>query len=222
MGASTVKERLGKALSVPGRWSPRRPRLVGAILALSGGVAITGCGVLGAIMHDGPWFVTVGYAVVVTGNILGLIALCIPSWKHAVALMVPCLFLLAMVPYGFRSAVLDWRGEQVRATVTEVKQRRTPRVGGVDYGCKVETPGRSSWLWGSEQCGRNTRPGDRYEILRDPHDLVAVSTSSRPIGFPVLVAGTGAALLLMSAAGAWTMTPSARGGGAPPAGPRRP
>ncbi|MYY06524.1 MULTISPECIES: hypothetical protein [unclassified Streptomyces] len=217
-----MTERLGKALSLPGRWSPRRPRLVGAILALGSGVAITGCGVLGAVMHDGPWFVTVGYAVVVTGNILGLIALCIPSWKHAVALMVPCLFLLAMVPYGFRSAVLDWRGEQVRATVTEVKQRRTARVGGVDYGCKVETPGRSFWFWDNEPCGRNTRPGDRFEILRDPHDLVAAaSTSSRPIGFPVLVAGAGAALLLMSAVGAWTMTPSARGGGAPPAGPRR-
>ncbi|WP_203631346.1 hypothetical protein [Streptomyces halstedii] len=199
--------RLWTALSEPGSWTPRRPRPVGALLGLGGGLLVTGGGVLTDLLHNAssPYLLSLGVPLAVV--LLGLpLLLGVSRKRHLAGLLLLVVFLLVMVPYGFRSAVLDLRGEHVRATVTEVRQGRDGRTGGATYACEVlDERGRSSWLRGSERCGREARPGDRYEILRDPEDLVGASTSDPLISFPVLVAYVCGALLLMAVIGAQAM-----------------
>lgn len=197
-----------QTLRMPGSWTPRRPRLVGAIVGPGGALVITGSGVLIAVLHDAPDVTLVGPVVLCIAVLMGLVLLLgVHSPGRLVALILAEVFLLVMVPYGFRSAVLDWRGEHVRATVTTVRHETNARTGGVSYTCKVlDVHGRSSWLQDSGHCDAGTRPGDRYEILRDPADLVSASTSRPTISFPVLLAYTSAALLLMALIGAQMMT----------------
>ncbi|MET7640650.1 hypothetical protein [Streptomyces sp. NPDC005438] len=180
---------------------------MGALLGLGGGLVITGGGVLFDLLHHSRGFATAGFAVLGVGVLLGLPLLVgVPTPGRLAGLLLTGIFLLVMVPYGFRGAVLDWRGEQVRATVTEVRHQREPRTGGVTHTCRVlDRKGRSSWLPDSERCDAHTRPGDRYAIVRDPGDLVAASTSAPRIGFPVLVAYTVVGLALMAVIGAQTM-----------------
>ncbi|TXS05637.1 hypothetical protein EAO73_05905 [Streptomyces sp. col6] len=86
---------------------------------------------------------------------------------------------LIAVPYGFRSAVLDWRGEQVTATVVEVEHGPPAYSGNEDHRCKVEARGDTFWLRSTGGCDWSSRPGDRYEVLRDPHDLVGPRRPAR-------------------------------------------
>ncbi|MFJ3189246.1 hypothetical protein [Streptomyces halstedii] len=199
--------RLWTALSEPGSWTPRRPRPVGALLGLGGGLLVTGGGVLTDLLHNAPSLYLLSLGVPLAVVLLGLpLLLGVSRKRHLAGLLLLVVFLLVMVPYGFRSAVLDLRGEHVPATVTEVRQGRDGRTGGATYTCEVlDERGRSSWLRGSERCGREARPGDRYEILRDPEDLVGASTSDPLISFPVLVAYVCGALLLMAVIGAQAM-----------------
>ncbi|MFI7011292.1 hypothetical protein [Streptomyces sp. NPDC050145] len=218
--ATARGRRLERILTRRGSWTPPRPRLTGALLALAGGAMVTAAGVLAALLHNAPQASMVGYAALVMVSLMLLLTLGMPSEKRMLGLALLWVLLLLMVPNGFRSAVLDWRGEHVRATVTEVKQEDEPRTGGVDYQCKAETTqGRALWLRDSDQCGRDTRPGDRYEIVRDPDDLVGASTSTQPISFTALVPGIGGTLLLMAAIGARSVSrsPSATADRAPAA-----
>ncbi|MFE1369439.1 hypothetical protein ACFW84_35090 [Streptomyces anulatus] len=50
-------------------------------------------------------------------------------------------------------------------------------------------------------CDQYSRPGDRFEVLRDPGDLVRVSDPEPLISFSFLVPCVGGALLVMAAAG---------------------
>ncbi|MFE1954093.1 hypothetical protein ACFW9D_26920 [Streptomyces sp. NPDC059524] len=173
---------------------------------------ITAAGVLAALLHDAPQVSMTGYAALVLASLVLLLVLGMPSEKRMVGLGLLWILLALMVPNGFRSAVLDWRGEHIRATVTEVRQQDVPRTGGIDYDCKAETTqGRVLWLRDSDRCGRDTRPGDRYDIVRDPENLVGASTSAQPITFSVLVPGVCGALLLMAVIGARSVSRSPSG-----------
>ncbi|MFF2654157.1 hypothetical protein [Streptomyces sp. NPDC058045] len=204
----------------PGSWAPRRPRLAGALTGLTGAGVLIGSGVLIAVGHHLNELVLVGPVLLGVVVLLWLpLILGTDSPGHLMALLLLGIFLLVMVPYGFRSAVLDWRGEHIRSTVVAVERSTSSRTGGDSYTCKLrDAQGRSSTLQ-ADKCGSDSRPGDRYEILRDPGDLVGALSSDPPISFPVLLGSTGGAALLMAAVGAWTMSQSAgtagggRGGG---------
>lgn len=195
----------------PGSWVPRRPRSTGALLGLACAAVIIGSGVLLDVAHDLPDLVMAGPVVLCVAVFLALpLILGVPSPGRLAGLLVLGIFLLVTVPYGFRSAILDWRGEHEQATVTAVKSETSAQTGRVSYTCKVrDAQGRSSTLQDSKQCRFDTRPGDRYDILRDPADLVGAMTSDPPISFPVLLAYTGGAALLMSVLGAQTLAMSA-------------
>ncbi|MFI1097803.1 hypothetical protein [Streptomyces sp. NPDC020917] len=166
------------------------------------------------VAHNLPALVTAGPFLLCAAVLLGLpLILGVPSPARLAGLLVLGIFLLVMVPYGFRSAILDWRGEHEQATVTAVKSSTSAQTGRVSYTCKVrDAQGRSSTLQGSKQCRSDTRPGDRYEILRDPADLVGAMTSDPPISFAVLLAYSCGAALLMSLLAAQSLARSANPG----------
>lgn len=108
---------------------------------------------------------------------------------------------LIAVPYGFRGAVLDWRGERVTATVVEVEHGPPAYSGGEDHRCTVEARGDTFWLRSTGGCDWSSRPGDRYEVVRDPDDLVGATGPGQPIGLPVFVSGVAATLVLLAVLG---------------------
>ncbi|MFH9196530.1 hypothetical protein ACH4KO_03515 [Streptomyces anulatus] len=55
---------------------------------------------------------------------------------------------------------------------------------------------------GGGPCDQYSCPGDRFEVLRDPGDLVRVSDPEPLISFSFLVPCVGGAPLVMAAAGA--------------------
>lgn len=193
--------RLRRTWSKPRSWASRRPRLTGALLGLSGGVLAAGGGVLVAVLRDVPSYYALGYVLFVFTLAIGLMKLGLPSEKRALALWLPGALLIFGTPYGVKSAVLDWRGEQVPVTVTEVERGSGSYRSGETYRCKVEAGGESFWVTGSDQCDQYSRPGDRFEVLRDPEDLVSVSDPDPLIGFSFLVPCVGGALLVMTVAG---------------------
>ncbi|MFE6976521.1 hypothetical protein [Streptomyces sp. NPDC057682] len=157
------------------------------------------------LLHDAPDYTKVFLAVPFGVGLLGLLSLGAPYEKHMLVLGISGMALLVLSNAGVGSAVLDWRGEHVQATVIEVKRQENPRST-TSYSCKVlDAEGRTDWVQDGGRCGRDSRPGDRYEILRDPDDLVPASTEDPPIGFAVLVPVTGTLLLLMSVSGALAM-----------------
>ncbi|WP_057665598.1 hypothetical protein [Streptomyces anulatus] len=180
---------------------PRWPRLTGALLGLGGGVLAAGVGVLAAVPRDLPGYYALGYVLLVSALAVGLMKLGLPSEKRALALWLPGALLIFGTPYGVKSAVLDWRGEQVPVTVTEVERGPGSYHSGETYHCKVEAGGESFWVKGSDQCDQYSRPGDRFEVLRDPEGLVSVSDPDPLIGFSFLVPCVGGALLVMTVAG---------------------
>ncbi|MGW2655029.1 hypothetical protein ACWC1D_15440 [Streptomyces sp. NPDC001478] len=185
---------------------PRRPGTAGALLGLAGGLLMAGSAALAPLLHDVPDYAKVLLAVPFGVGLLGLFCLGAPYEKHMLVLGICGIALLILGNAGVGSAVLSWRGERVQATVTEVTRQENRRAGSVSYGCKVvDAEGRTDWVRDGGRCGRDSRPGDRYEILRDPDDLVPATTTDPPITFAVLVPVTGTLLLLMSVSGALAM-----------------
>ncbi|MGW2588934.1 hypothetical protein ACWCXC_01480 [Streptomyces sp. NPDC001515] len=185
---------------------PRRPGTAGALLGLAGGLLMAGSAALAPLLHDVPDYAKVLLVVPFGVGLLGLFCLGAPYEKHMLVLGICGIALLILGNAGVGSAVLSWRGERVQATVTEVTRQENRRAGSVSYGCKVvDAEGRTDWVRDGGRCGRDSRPGDRYEILRDPDDLVPATTTDPPITFAVLVPVTGTLLLLMSVSGALAM-----------------
>lgn len=174
---------------------------MGALLGLGGGVLAAGGGVLVAVPRDVPNYYVVVYVLLVFALAVGLMKLGLPSEKYALALWLPGALLIFWTPYGFQSAVLDWRGEQVPVTVTEVERGSGSYHGGETHRCKVEAGGEPFWFGEGDQCDRHSRPGDRFEILRDPGNLVGASDPDPLIGFWFLVPCVGGALVVMTVAG---------------------
>ncbi|MGQ4716125.1 hypothetical protein ACUN22_20840 [Streptomyces anulatus] len=158
-----------------------------------------------AVLHGTASYFSLVYVLIDLALAVGLLKLGFPSEKRALALWVPCALLIFWTPYGVRSAVLDWRGEQVPVTVTEVERGSRSYHGGETYHCKVEAGGDSFWVKGSDQCDQYSRPGDRFEVLRDPGDLVRVSDPDPLIGFWLLVPCVGGALVVMTVAGSHSL-----------------
>ncbi|MER6698964.1 hypothetical protein ABT289_17510 [Streptomyces fimicarius] len=155
-----------------------------------------------AVLHGTAIYFALVYVLIDLALTVGLWKLGMPSEKRTLALWVPCALLVFGTPYGVKSAVLDWRGEQVPVTVTEVERGSGSYHGGETYRCKVESGGESFWVTGSDQCDRYSRPGDRFEVLRDPEGLVGMSDPDPLIGFWFLVPCVGGALVVMTVAGA--------------------
>ncbi|MGW1180570.1 hypothetical protein ACWD7Y_00025 [Streptomyces drozdowiczii] len=178
---------------------------MGAGIAVGAGLVVAGAGVGAAVLHDAPDFYMLGYAAVLAAGLAVLVMLGIPSVARVMGMAVLWGVLIA-VPYGFRSAVLDWRGEQVTATVVEVEHGPPAYSGNEDHRCKVEARGDVFWLKSTGGCDWASRPGDRYEVLRDPHDLVGATAPGPPIGFRVLVPAVAAVLVLLGVAGARSLS----------------
>ncbi|MCX4520990.1 hypothetical protein OG402_25660 [Streptomyces anulatus] len=136
----------------PRSWVSRWPRLTGALLGLGAGVLAVGGGVHIAVLHNAPGYYVLPYVLLDLALAAGLLKLGFPSEKRALALWVPGALLIFWTPYGFNSAVLDWRGEQVPVTVTEVERGPGSYHSGETYRCKVEAGGESFWVKGSDQC----------------------------------------------------------------------
>lgn len=186
-------------------WVRGRPRTAGALLGLAGGLLMAGSAAMAPLLHDAPDYTKVFLVVPFGVGMLGLLSLGAPYEKHMLVLGISGMALLVLSNAGVGSAVLEWRGEHVQATVIEVKRQENPRTT-PSYSCKVlDAEGRTDWVQGGGRCGRNSRPGDRYEILRDPDGLVPGSTEDPPIGFAVLLPVTGTLLLLASVSGALAM-----------------
>lgn len=198
---------LRKAWRAADTWVPRRPRTAGALLASAAGAVVVGLGVLGDLLYRLPGYTYgIGYAVVLLATLACLVKIGVPSAGRLLALGLLWCFLAVAVPYGFRGAVLDWRGDRVTVTVTEAWKEGESWNVNDDYRCTVEAEGRTFPLKGDAKCDRDTRPGDRFEVLRDPGDLVAPSSSAPRAGFPLLASCTAGALLLMGAVGARSLS----------------
>ncbi|MCG7524846.1 hypothetical protein MHW47_10400 [Streptomyces sp. OfavH-34-F] len=196
--------RFWKALSDSDEWTPRRPLLSGALLAFGCGVLLIGDGVLWALAHDEPKYVQIWCWVAFFGGVLGLTRLAFPQTRYVVPLLLLGVFLVVAVPAGFRSAVLDLRGEYVTVTVTEVIHEGPSYAVSQLHRCEVEAADGTFWVRSDDaKCGAATRPGDRFEVLRDPGDLVGATTElSIPIPFTLLVPVVGGVLLLVTVLGA--------------------
>ncbi|NED11536.1 hypothetical protein G3I33_08530 [Streptomyces sp. SID9124] len=142
-----------------------------------------------------------GYAAVLAVGLAVLVTLGIPSVARVLGMAVLWGVLIA-VPYGFRSAVLDWRGERVTATVVEVRHGPPAYSGNEEHRCKVEARGDTFWLRSTGGCDWSSRPGDRYEVLHDPGDLVGATGPGQPIGMPAFVSGVAGVLVLLAVLGA--------------------
>ncbi|MGC4949273.1 hypothetical protein ACLQ2N_24135 [Streptomyces sp. DT224] len=195
--AAEVVERVRGAFRAP-RW----PRGVGALLGLGAGVAAAGSGVAYEVAHSAPAYYQLGCLVVSIGAVVGLAALGLHSMARFMALLVLGALLAIGVPYAFRSAVLDARGEWVTATVIEVRHPHATYTSSDNHNCELEARGDTFWVQNLGGCGPATRPGDRFEVLRDPEDLVGVAGGHAPITFPVLIPSVGVVLLLLTALGA--------------------
>lgn len=181
---------------------PRRPRALGAVLGLGAGVAIAGAGVGYDVAHSAPFYYGLGCFLVDFGAIAVLVTLGIPSVARAVSSLLIGILLAIGVQNGFRSAVLDSRGEWVTATVIEVRHPHSTYTSSDNHNCKLEVQGDTFWVQNLGECGPATRPGDRFEVLHDPEDLVGVASGHPPITFAILIPGTAAALLLLTVLGA--------------------
>lgn len=182
--------------------APRWPRALGAVCGFGAGVALTGAGVGYDLLHNGPLYYAPGYLVVLFGSLAVLVALGIPSVARVVSLFLLAMVLVIGVPYGFRSAVLDLRGERVLATVVEVKHGHPTYTGSDNDACRLEARGDTFWVKGLRKCGPATRPGDRFEVLRDPEDLVAAFGGHKPVTFPILIPAVAVVVLLLTVLGA--------------------
>ncbi|PZT75991.1 MULTISPECIES: hypothetical protein [unclassified Streptomyces] len=187
-------------------WTPRRPLLSGALAALGCGLLLTGAGVMAVFAHGVPGYVQILYLVPVLGGMFGVLRLGIPEVRYALPMLVLAVLLIATVPAGFRSAILDLRGEHVQVTVTEVVHEggRSYASSNQYHRCKVEAVDGPLWVKSDDsKCGAATRPGDRFQILRDPGNLVSASTDdSTPVSFTLLVPAVAGALLLLTILGA--------------------
>lgn len=182
--------------------APRWPRAVGAVLGLGAGAAAAGAGVAYEVAHSAPAYYQVGCLAVGVGAVVGLGWLGLHSSARFTALLVLGVILAIGAPNGFRSAVLEARGEWVTATVVEVRRPHSTYTSSDNDNCKLAVRGDTFWVQNLGGCGPATRPGDRFEVLRDPEDLVNVASGHTPITFPVLIPGVGVVLLLLAALGA--------------------
>ncbi|WUS98597.1 hypothetical protein OHA46_18820 [Streptomyces sp. NBC_00708] len=178
---------------------------MGAGIACGTGGVVAGAGVGAAVLHNAPDFFMLGYAAVLAVGLAVLVMLGIPSVARAMGMVLLWGVLIA-VPYGFRGAVLDWRGEQVTATAVEVEHGPPAYSGGEDHRCKVEAHGDTFWLKSTGGCDWSSRPGDRYEVLRDPHELVGATAPGPPVGFRVLVPAVAGVLVLLGVVGARSLS----------------
>lgn len=188
------------------KWTPRRPRLTGALLGLGAALVLVGCGLVGVVLGHDWELAKLPLIVASVVVVLGLPLILVPTEKQLLVIL-PCLIvLLISMLAGLRDAVLSLRGERTPVTVTEVTRSRKPITGGDDYTCGLRLPdGRGTSVAGTKVCTAYTRVGDRIHVYADPHDLVAPKGTAPVITFPVLGTVVGAVTLLLVAATSRTM-----------------
>ncbi|MDK0519183.1 hypothetical protein [Streptomyces sp. ML-6] len=208
--AGAAWERAGDAVARVFRsmqeWTPRRPRLAGALLGLGAALMLVGCGLVGVVLGDDWELAKLLLIVASVVVILDLPLILVPTEKQMLVIL-PCLIvLLVSVLVGFRDSVLSLRGERTPVTVTEVTSFRKPITGGDDHTCGLRLPdGRRTSVTGTKVCTAYTRVGDRIHVYADPHGLVAPTGTAPVITFPVLGTVVGTATLLLVVAASRTM-----------------
>ncbi|MFF9566191.1 hypothetical protein [Streptomyces sp. NPDC014685] len=187
-------------------WTPRRPRLTGALLALGAALVLVGCGSGGVVLGQDWAPARLPLLVAALVVLFGLPLILVPTEKQLLVIL-PCLIVLLFSTLaGFRDAVLSLRGERTPATVTEVTRSREPITGGDEYTCGLRLPdGRRTFVRDTKGCAAFTRVGDRIHVYADPRDLVLPTGTAPVITFPLLGTVVGAATLLLAVATSRTM-----------------
>ncbi|MGW1353682.1 hypothetical protein ACWCQE_31075 [Streptomyces sp. NPDC002409] len=191
--------RAGRLARRVGQWTSHRPRLVGAALGLGMALVVAGCGLAFIVNVQSrplvalPLFlvtIVVGFAPTFVRN---------GMWSPALGL---CLMLLLPVAsWGVSQAILNWRGEEVPATVTKIVHIERSAGTGEKYHCTLRLPnGRTKFLTDREACGVSTRVGDRVRVYVDPYNRLDFPNATKP--WPWLtpaVVGTALGLLTLMA-----------------------
>ncbi|MEV5776850.1 hypothetical protein AB0L49_37450 [Streptomyces antimycoticus] len=159
------------------RFTMSRGKVGRGLLGAAGGLALAALWIGSsrlAIGHssgaEGP--AILGVVIFMTG-LVGMIAVGILGlpWPYSIAVGV--LTVLMVMPLAFYGdAVLDRRGEQVTAVVSELRVSVSQPSGTTGHVCEVRLPdGTEADVVGS-RCDEDTRIGDRLTVYQDPEGRV--------------------------------------------------
>ncbi|MFG3530082.1 DUF3592 domain-containing protein [Streptomyces sp. NPDC047917] len=202
--------RAGRVARRVGQWASHRPRPVGAALGLGAALVVTGCGLAFIVNVQSrplvalPLFL-VAIIVAVTPSFVRM-----GMWSLALGLCL--MFLLLVASLGVGQAVLNWRGEEMSATVTKIVHFERSAGTGEKYHCRLRLPnGRTRFLTDRDACGVSTRVGDRVRVYVDPYNRLDFLTATPP--WPWLtpaVVGTALGVLTLMAAVMASLTMGSR------------
>ncbi|MFE2935618.1 DUF3592 domain-containing protein [Streptomyces sp. NPDC059278] len=172
--------------------------MVGAALGL-GAVLVVGCGLAFIVnVQSRP---LVALLLFLVAFVVGVAPTFVRKGMWSLALGLCLMFLLVVASWGVGQAVLNWRGEEMPATVTRIVHIERSAGTAERYHCMLRLPnGRTKSLTDREACGVSTRVGDRVRVYADPDNRLDFLNATPP--WPWLtraVVGTALAVLTLMA-----------------------
>ncbi|WP_335938949.1 DUF3592 domain-containing protein [Streptomyces sp. PTD5-9] len=162
-----------------GLWAPHRPRMVGAALGLGAALVVAGCGLAFIMTVQSRPLVAV--ALFLAAIVVGFTPMFVREGMWSLALALCLMFLLLVASLGVSQAVLNWRGEEMSATVTKIVHIERSTGTGERYHCTLRLPnGRTKFLTDRESCGASTRVGDRIRVYVDPYNRLDFLNATAP------------------------------------------
>lgn len=162
-----------------GRWASHRPRLVGAALGLGAALVVAGCGL--AFIMNVQSRPLVALPLFLVAIVVGFTPTFVRNGMWSLALGLCLMFLLLVASLGVSQAMLNWRGEEMSATVTKIVHIERSAGTAEKYHCTLRLPnGRTKFLTGREACGVSTRGGDRVHVYVDPYNRLDFPDATAP------------------------------------------
>ncbi|MCX4851690.1 DUF3592 domain-containing protein [Streptomyces sp. NBC_00893] len=162
-----------------GQWASRRPRLVGAALGLGAALVVAGCGLAFIVnVQSRP---LVALPLFLVAIVVGVTPTFVRKGMWSLVLGLCLMFLLIVASLGVSQAILNWRGEEMSATVTKIVHIERSAGTAEKYHCMLRLPnGRTRFLTDREACGVSTRVGDRVRVYVDPYNRLDFLNATAP------------------------------------------
>ncbi|MGP3990144.1 hypothetical protein [Streptomyces sp. 3N207] len=173
------------------RHIPSRGLVARGLLGAVGGLALAALWIgSSALVTDrssgaeGP--AVLGVVIFMTG-LAGMIAVGLLGLRWPYSIAVGVLTVLMVMPFGFYGdAVLDRRGEQVTAVVSDLRVSVSQPSGTTSRICRARLPdGTEADVTGSG-CDEDTRTGDRLTVHQDPEGRVAAKLEVQMTAGPLM------------------------------------
>ncbi|MEV5204658.1 hypothetical protein [Streptomyces sp. NPDC053720] len=162
-----------------GQWALHRPRLVGAALGLGAVLVVAGCGLAFIVTVQSRPLVALPLFLVAI--VLGVAPTFVRRGIWSLALALSLMSLLLVASWGVSQAVLNWRGQEMPATVTKIVHVERSAGTAERYHCTLRLPnGRTKSLTDRKACGASTRVGDRVRVYADPYNRVDFLNATAP------------------------------------------